>query len=179
MTCKPSIKAAALVCLSILATSAVWARGPSTEEERKQAVAITRKLEQEPFGKDAKQARAWLVQWIIDIPDIVVTACSTLLGPGFDVKKKYGAELFVQQTFAAIAFKIENPDKANDDIAVNVASVDSVLREYEAILAADPKARFESLDTLRQARDAGQLASRIAELSKSCHQQDGKAANAR
>ena len=55
-------------------------RGPSTPEERTRAVKIAHDLENDPLAKDAKDQRAWVYQWISDIPDITVNVCSDYFG---------------------------------------------------------------------------------------------------
>src|ERR1700690_4476593 len=56
-------------------------RGPSTAAERARAVKVARELEQDPLAKDAKENRDWVIQWIIEIPDITVNVCSDYFGP--------------------------------------------------------------------------------------------------
>lgn len=161
---------AALVLTMVLPISAAWGevRGPSTAEERQKAVEIIRALEMKPLHKDARDARGWLVVWLAEIPDITVSFCSELLGPTFEHKKKYGAELSVQQVFSSAAFMIENPAQAGDDEAVRLAGVEGVLRTYQSLLAEKPKARFPSLDALLKAKSDGTLASVVAENAKGC-----------
>lgn len=162
------LRTLAALLLVVGSTSMAGACGPSTPEERDKAVTLVRHLEAEPLAADAKEARSWLTVWLIEIPDITVSMCTALLGPDFDMDRKYGAELAVQQGFSAAAFKIERPDQASDESAVNTAAVEGVLRTYQAILAKHPKARFPSLDGLIQAQSAGRLAERVAELAKGC-----------
>jgi hypothetical protein len=169
MVSNRSLRVAILVSLAVLPAAVSWARGPSTEEERKKAVQLTHMLESDPLGKGAKQAMSWLTKWLAEVPDISVSLCPALLGPGFDMKQKYGAELVMLQGFSAAAFKIEHPEQANDAVAVNTASVEGVLHAYEAILAENPKVQSASLEALRRARNAGQLSAQVAELTKSCH----------
>ena len=168
MATKRSLRTAFVLSVLLVSPYTGWARGPSTEEERTKAVQLAHLLETDPLAKQAKEARSWLTLWLIEIPDITVSMCTALLGPEFDMDKKYGGELAMQQGFSAAAFKIEHPDQAGDNLAVNTASVEGVLRTYQAILSEHPKARFPSLDALQKARDAGQLPARVAELSKGC-----------
>src|SRR5579864_2526138 len=55
-------------------------RGPSTAEERARAVKVAHQLEEDPLGKDAKDNRQWVIQWIVDIPDITVNVCFDYFG---------------------------------------------------------------------------------------------------
>ena len=161
---------AALILAMVLPVSVAWGevRGPSTSEERKKAVEIIRALEIQPFHKDARDARGWLVVWLAEIPDITVSFCTALLGPTFEHQKKYAAELAVQQGFSSAAFMIESPAQAANQEAVNLAGVEGVLRAYQSLLAEKPKARFPSLDALLKAKSDGALASVVAENAKGC-----------
>jgi len=100
------------------------------------AVALVHLLETDPLSAKAKEARAWLTVWLVEIPDISVTLCSDLLGTGFDSDEKYGAELMVQLAYSASAFVIEHPDQRSNDLAVDTAAVQGVLRAYQSLLAA-------------------------------------------
>jgi hypothetical protein len=157
-----------LILLLVAGTLQAADRGPSTKEERDQAVALVHLLETDPLSAKAKEARAWLTIWLAEIPDITVTLCSNLLGPGFDSDKKYGPELMVQLAYSAAAFGIEHPDQASNPLAVDTAAVQGVLRTYQALLEAKPKARFKALDELLEVDKAGQLSARLAGPSKAC-----------
>ena len=144
-------------------------RGPSTPEERAQAVRLTRALETDPFNKEAKNARAWLITWLTDVPDISVTISPCYLGPLFEKKdKNYGSELFFQSTFAMAVFMIEHPDQAKDEVAVNKAGVEGALRMYEAVLKEKPKAKWPFLDDLIARREQGKLEDYVREAAAKC-----------
>ncbi len=161
--------------LLLVATPALAAapRGPSTPEERKRAVETTRKLEREPLARSSMEARRWLFQWIVDIPDINVTSCS---GP-LDVLAKeedggpYGQILYAQSVFGMAAFLIENPKKAGDWVAVQTAGVESVLRAYQSILKADSEAKWKALDRLVRAEKDGKL-KEVVEKEMKCGKGD-------
>jgi hypothetical protein len=141
-------------------------RGPSTPEERAQAVTWARSLEADPLQKGAKEMRAKLLRWLVEVPDITVIACTDFLSPLFDKDKNYGAELAMQSTFSSAAFIIEHPEKAEDEPAVHLAGLEGTLRAYEAILKVKPKAKWEHLDNLIVKRDKGELDDYVAEILK-------------
>jgi hypothetical protein len=149
----------AIAALLLLASpSLAAARGPSTPEERKQAVETTRKLEREPLARSSAKAREALLQFIVEAPDFDVRGCS---GP-LDVLVKdedapYGRLLYVQSIFGMAAFMFENPKKANDWVSVQTAGVESTLKAYESILRADSEARWKPLDRLVKASKEGKL----------------------
>jgi len=149
--------AAALLFLAALPSRAAE-RGPSTPEERKRAVEATRKLEKEPLARSSMEARKWLFQWIVDIPDINVTSCA---GP-LDVLAKddedpYAQILFVQSVFGMAAYLVENPKKTADWASVQTAGIESVLRAYQSLQRADSEVRWKELDRLLAAQKKGKL----------------------
>jgi carboxypeptidase Q len=143
-------------------------RGPSTQEERDKALALIDTLERDPLGKDAKAARQWLTLWLIEIPDISVTMCATMLGPVMESKKNYAGEIVVQQMYSSAAFIIRNPDKRDDAASVQQAGVEGALKTYESILKSKPKAHQPFLDELLRKRDASELAAYVSSAMKDC-----------
>jgi hypothetical protein len=159
--------AAAASCL--LAPAGARARGPSTPEERRRAVETTRKLEKEPLARGAMEARRWLFKWIVEIPDINVTSCA---GP-LDVLQRdeddpFASLLYLQSVFGMAAFLVENPKKADDWVAVQVAGIESALRAYEALRRADSEVGWKELDRLVEARRAGRLPALVRKEMARC-----------
>lgn len=144
-------------------------RGPSTSAERTRAVETTRRLERDPLGPAATKDRRWLIQWIIDIPDIEVRGCS---GPLDVLKqddgKRHGKLLYAQSMFGMAAFLIEHPSERGDWVQVQLAGVESVLRAYRSLLGNDPEARWKELDLLAEARRQGKLREVIEQTMEGC-----------
>lgn len=164
-------RAAALVALALalLAPPLARARGPSTPEERKRAVETARKLEREPLARSAGEARKWLFQWIVEIPDIQVTSCKGPLDVLLEEEDgAYGELLYVQSVFGMTAFLVESPKKAGDWAAVQTAGIESVLRAYKSILRADSDSRWDVLDRLLAALEAGKLRALVEEEMAGC-----------
>ena len=157
------ISVALLGCTLLLVPIAAAAadHGPSTPEERKQALEYIQDFEANPLGPHAVQEREWVLRWIIEIPDIHVNECVILELPKGD--KKDASTIFIAETFSQAAFLIQNPDKQNDHLAQYQAGVEGVLRVYEVLLKADPKDRQPFLDDLIQRREAGTLAKFVKE----------------
>jgi hypothetical protein len=143
-------------------------RGPSTPEERKRAVETVTFLEKNPLGKEAKDLRASLLRFLIEAPDITIKICMNAFGPSKRFKGDYEAELVGQLTFSQAKFIMENPDRAQDDAAVYLAGVEGVLRTWQAIKAAKPKAKFELMEELLQKQQAGMLAGHVRDNMKNC-----------
>jgi hypothetical protein len=62
--------------------------------------------------------------------------CPALLGEFNDAKHKYRHEITRQYMLASGAFIIENPEKAGDTNAMNLAAVESVLKVLVGLLTA-------------------------------------------
>lgn len=137
------------------------AQKPSTPEQRKQVVEMATFLETNPLAKEAKDKRAALLLFLIQAPDITVTICSNVLGDSKKLKGDYESDLVSQLPFSQAKFVIENPDKANDEAAVQLAGVEGVLRMWQAIKTAKPKAKFPLMDELLQKQQAGTLAEHV------------------
>jgi len=132
-------------------------RGPSTPEERKQALENIHAWQADPLGPNAKDQFGWILKWVAGVPDITVHVCMIFekLPKG---DKKDSATIFGAEMMAQTAFIIENPEKKDDQIAEFQAGVEGALRVYELLLKANPKDRQPYLDDLVQRREAGTLA---------------------
>jgi len=157
--------ATAIVLLFANSNLAQDQRKASTPQERETAVKVARVLETEPFHKDAKKMREWLLLWLIEVPDIHVEMCTAFMPPEKSTDKNYGSEIFNQTVFSSAAFVIENPDQANDRIAVHLAGVEGALKVYETVLATKPKAKSEFYDGLLEKRNKGELRAFVEEAT--------------
>jgi hypothetical protein len=106
--------------------------------------------------------------FLAGVPDINVTLCSNVLGESKRLKGDYESELFGQLAFSQAKFVIQNPDEAQDKAAFYLASVEGVLRTWQAIKAAKPKAKYALMDELLQKQEAGTLADYVKEGMKGC-----------
>jgi hypothetical protein len=142
-------------------------RGPSTPDERKRVVEMVNYLEANPLAKEAKDYRSKLLVFLIEVPDITLTLCSGVLGEK-RFKGDYQSELFGQLALSQAKFLIEHPDKARDNAAAHLAGVEGVLRTWQAIKAAKPKAKLPLLDELLEKQQAGTLAEYVKGGRKGC-----------
>lgn len=167
MKVKPVLSAGVFGLVFLLTATVCMAqkRGPSTPEERAQAVRLTRALEADPLNKDAKDARNWLLMWLADVPDISVTICTDYFKPLLEKNKNYSSEIVFQHMVSSAAFIIEHPEQAKDDVAVNKAGLEGSLKAYEAILKAKPKAKWPFLDELIERREKGTLEEYVREIA--------------
>jgi hypothetical protein len=131
---------------------------PSTEQERRLVVQWTQSLEDDPLQPAAQDTRARLLLWALNVPDIQVTLCGSLLGPVLGQQGPLRAILVGQMTFGGAVFSIEHPDRAGDLPGQRLAGLESALRAYEHLLAARPEVRSPYLDDLLARRSRNQLA---------------------
>jgi hypothetical protein len=159
-------------CALMLAPAAAKAadRGPSTPEERKQALKYIQDFEADPLNPTVIKEREWVIRWSMTVPDVVVHLCPDLakLPKG---EKKDGITLFTAMTFAETAYALESPHKQDDAMAQYQAGVEGVLNTYAILLKTRPKDREPFLDDLAQRRVAGTLAEFVRERAdETCHQ---------
>src|ERR1043165_5616743 len=129
-----------LCLLSVLQIQCTLGRGLFTPEERAKAINIARSLERDPLAKDSAANRQWLLNWIIEVPDIRFKSCAGLLGPGVGNQYRYSAEVNQQIIFSAAAFKLEHPDHLRNDTGAYIAGVDGALRVNETLMKSVPDA---------------------------------------
>jgi hypothetical protein len=150
-------------------------RGPSTPEERARAVKVSRELEGDPLAKDAKEQRAWVLDWIEKIPDITVNVCFDFFGKVPDPPRGHSNEIVMQMVISSAAYMVEHPDKVKDEQAIATAGLLGSLKAYEAILKQDPSARWSYLDKVVQMREQNKLDDYIGESRRKCaHEDDDK-----
>ena len=155
-----------LCLLSVLQIQCTLGRGLSTPEERANAINIARSLERDPLAKDAAANRQWLLNWIIEVPDIRFKSCAGLLSPGVGDQYRYSAQVNQQIIFSAAAFKLEHPDHLRNDNGAYIAGVEGALRVYEILMKSVPDAQLAFLDDLIAKRDRVELADHVANLAK-------------
>jgi|SRR5581483_5423722 len=147
-----------LACIVTFAQDST--RGPSTRAERDRAVKVTRELESDPISSQYRADRAWLIQWIQDVPDITVQICVDPAAASSNYR--YSRELMLQKTFASASYIIQHSARDRDDIAVENAGVEGALRAYESILKKNPQAHSPYWDRLLKKRDDGTLHDYVA-----------------
>jgi hypothetical membrane protein len=169
-----------LIC--VLQIHCTLGRGLSTPEERAKAINIARSLERDPLAKDAAANRQWLLNWIIEVPDIRFKSCVGLLSPGVGDQYRYSAEVNQQIIFSAAAFKLEDLDQRRrssadsfkagatrrhlrNDTGAYTAGVEGALRVYETLMKSVPDAKLAFLDDLVAKRDRGELADHVVKLA--------------
>jgi hypothetical protein len=141
------------------------AQDTSTPEERTRWVEVARKLETQPFDKDTVKQGEWALKRIIEVHDVHVPLCPSILGGFLGTKYKFKGEITRQLMLASAAYIVEHPDSANDQRALNLSALESVLKTYKSMLASEPKAKSKELSEIAQKQDEGKLAEYVAGTS--------------
>jgi hypothetical protein len=142
--------------LSIL-TARASGQDTSTPEERAQWAEVTHKLESAPLDDSVNKQGEAAFKRLSDVHDVHVLLCPALLSEFNGMKYVYAHTITRQYMLAAGAFQIENPDKAADTKATDLAAVESVLQTYQAILKQKPDAKAKPLDDLLKKQSQGKL----------------------
>jgi hypothetical protein len=146
----------------IVGSAALAANAQSLiEKDRLAFISNTKLLEKKPFDPNAPAARTWGFKWLADTDDVSVGICGGTMKLIPEKKNKFKAELLMQQAFGMGVFKLENPDKKDDEKAAQLAGFESMLRSYEVMLQENPKARNDELDALLAKQKNGDLRSVI------------------
>jgi hypothetical protein len=160
---------AALMLICFVTAALAADRGPSTPEERKQALDYAQDYLANPLGSNAAKEREWVVKWAIEVPDVHVSVC-LLLEKQPKGDKQDANDIFAGIVLAQTAFAIQNPDAKGDSPEAYLAGVTGALRVYELLLKDRPKDRQPYLDELIQKREAGGLPQWVqGRMDKSCH----------
>jgi hypothetical protein len=126
--------------------------------DKEMLVKASQILEQSPFHEKAKDFRAWAVNYVIQTKDVDIIVCGgDIVAPLLDKKNKFGSELIAQYTIGMAAFKINNPEQANDENAAQLAGLESAVKAYQAMVKEKPKAQFAPMDDLAAKLANGEL----------------------
>lgn len=161
-----------LICLLAMLSLTTVAGGVEPKErDADKAVRLTDALEKDPFAPDAGDMRKWLIEWLVETPDYLVTICD-ILGPVPAEDPKYSAELMGQMMFGNVRFQIRNPAQ-KDELLFQVAGVESVLTVYSVIVRKDSTARLDYFDELLELQGKGKLREHMEPIiTDKCSRQD-------
>ena len=155
----------ALGCCVWLFVSWASAQDTSTPTERAQWVETTHKLESNPLDDSVNKQGEAALKRVSDVHDIHVPLCPAVLSEFNRMKYVYSHTITRQYMLASAAFLIENPEKAADTKATNLAAVESVLKTYQAVLRQKPDAKAKALDDLLKKQSQAKL---DGSLQKQC-----------
>jgi len=161
---------AALVVLVVAVSlpCAAKMRGPSTAEERAQALDYAQSLEQHPLAKDSLEKRMWLTEWIVQVPDVMVNIPPKefkALKSLDKVNGTYSNQLRMQVLYSQAAFQLQHPEEKNA-VTIQTAGLAGTLRAYRAIQQFDPSAKYPLLDNLMSLEKQGKLEKYVQKQNK-------------
>jgi hypothetical protein len=161
---------AVVIVLIVAATLPSFAapRGPSTAEERAQALEYAQSLEQHPLAKDSLEKRMWLTEWIVDVPDLIFNVCPKELKALESLDKvndTYSNQLRMQVVYSQAAFQLQHPEEKNT-ARIQAAGLAGTLRAYRAIQQFDPTAKYPQLDNLMSLEKKGKLEKYVQKQNK-------------
>ena len=163
-------RALLLAALSMVATTSVVNAAEATSAETKaRMISLISKLESDPFTRDGRDIRGEVISWLTEAPDVTVKVCTNVLGDITKIKGDDGGTLVVQLMLSEAKFILEHPDKEADQLAVNVAGIEGVLRTYAAMRAVKPKLAIREFDQLAQLQTSGQLAAETDKRLATCN----------
>ena len=140
----------------------------SSAEDKAQALALVKQLEDDPLASGAENARQWLTNFIVNAPDLFISTCPELLEPLNGQGRNGAPEIIGQLYFGNAAWAIQNPDKATDREAIFVGGLESTIRLYESLLKQKPRWRWPLLDDLRSRVKKGTVADYVRENVSKC-----------
>lgn len=158
--------------LVLIVTAQFGTAQSQQQKDRDSFLNNARLLEQQPFNKNARDAREWGFKWLIDTDQVSVVLCSETMSLIPEKKNKFKSELTMQFTFGQAVFKLENADKKDDEAAAQLAGIESMLRTYEKIVIENDKARNTELDGLVAKQKSGELKAIVD--SKKCDSKTSK-----
>ncbi len=133
---------------------------PSTAEERKQIVAVAKKLEQNPLDRSLTEDALRLSQRIVDVPDISVTLCTEVM-PWVKEQYKYAPELAMVYIFGSAAHVIGHPE--SDAGTSSWAGIQAALHGYQEIVKQKPEAKSKAIDRAVEQESKGKLEKSVKE----------------
>lgn len=140
-----------------LALSQIAFGQTQAEQERNNFISNAKLLERKPFDPNAGAARESGFRWVVDTDQVTVSLCGEVMELNPSKKNKFKSELLMQMTFGMAVFKLESPDRKGDELAAQLAGVESMLRTYATMVAENEKARNAKLDELIIKQNSGEL----------------------
>lgn len=150
------------------------ADAPSSPGDRQRFVSIVHSLERAPLDPTLQDDRQWALQWVTDAPDISVDVCMEPLGGASQKDYAHFPQILFQYTIAMAAFVIENPARASDADAQQLAGVEGALKAYRTMHAAEPKVASPALEKLLVMQGRGELAGFVQKAYRRCKAKDAR-----
>lgn len=143
----------------VLATTVlmVVSATPGFGQDSKQNVLDAAKaIESNTKSREANAAQSNALKWLIETEEVHLIVCNTF-SLFSDKKNKNASDMTAAYMIGMGAFKLSNPDKADDENAAQLAGLLLALKAYEWDVKDKPKTKFEKIEDLLKKRDAGEL----------------------
>ena len=145
------------IALFLLASSSA-----SAQSQKDIVIQAVRAYETAPSAKETAQVREKALRWVIETDDVHLVVCGGIFSMFSDKKNKNSSDMTAAYTLGMAAFKLENPSKASDEDATQLAGLESALKTYEALVKEKPKTKNDSIEALLVKRNNGELAAMVA-----------------
>ncbi|MFN6963758.1 MAG: hypothetical protein ACK4S4_08335 [Pyrinomonadaceae bacterium] len=152
-------KLISLVALVLLCASAQTAF--SQQSNKDLVIQAARAMETAPASPETARLTSPALKWLIETEDVHLIVCGNVIGPMLEKKNKNGTAMIGAYTIGMGAFKIQNPDRANDEDAAQLAGVELALKVYEILVKEKPKTKFDPVEQLIAKRNSGELAASV------------------
>ncbi|HLA64560.1 MAG TPA: hypothetical protein VK610_09030 [Rhodothermales bacterium] len=106
--------------------------GSLTRDQLQRVADDIRRLEANPLAPDVREARARLITWVVESPDVHVTLCGAVLEPLMDTETEGNGYLTVQHALSMAAYAITH-EGTPDRVEANVAGLRGMLGTYAAL----------------------------------------------
>jgi hypothetical protein len=128
-----------------------------TNGERARWAEISHRLETNPLNKSVSREGDRALKELSEAHDIRGPLCGSFYQGFIGSSYKYRREITRQFVLASGAYQIENPDRADDSMAMNAAALESVLKVYRILLQQRPGSGWKPLDDLLAMENQGRL----------------------
>jgi hypothetical protein len=138
-------------------TIALGAQSGFAQEGKELVIKTKQALETAPTAKETGKMESRAVQWIIETDQVTVGMCTGVFALFADKKNKNSDDMTSAYTIGMAAFKLENPAKASDEMAAQIAGLELALKVYEARVKEKPKTKHDDIEALLVKRNNGEL----------------------
>lgn len=151
-----------ILLLIALSTTISFGQKTKKQSNKEKFVQTVNFLEANPLDQKARDLRSWALKWSYNTKEVTTVVCDNIFG--IFLAKEVRGELLSQYLIKMTAYKLEDQKNRNDENAVQLAAMESVLKVYEKIIKDDPNSKVNVLDRILIVKDAGKLQDFIKNL---------------
>lgn len=127
------------------------------QNQKELVIKVAKAIESGPVTKDLAGQYSDALKWVIETDEVSIIACGGIFSLFSDKKNKASSDMTAGYTIGMAAFKLENPDKAADEDAAQLAGLNTALKAYEFYVKDKPKNKNDKVEALIVKRDSGNL----------------------